>query len=82
MSEDNVKVTIKFPSLRKEVETDSDSIQQLARDLKNKKKRKEILKNVGTEIIKCLHINIVAINEEGYAGVYCTDCGEQLEKEC
>ena len=82
MSDDNLKVTIKFPSLGKEVKTDSDSIQQLAKDLKNKQKRKEILKNVGTEIIKCLHINTVALNEEGHAGVYCTFCGEKLEDAC
>ena len=30
----------------------------------------------------CQHKKTVAINEEGYAGVYCSDCGEQLEKEC
>jgi len=32
--------------------------------------------------VKCPHKKTVAINEEGHAGVYCTDCGEQLEKEC
>ncbi len=31
---------------------------------------------------ECQHKATVAINEEGYAGVYCSDCGEQLEKEC
>jgi len=77
MKDDNLKVTIKFPSLKKEVETDTDTIQQLAKDLKNKKKRKEIIK-----AIECQHKKTVAINEEGNAGVYCTDCGEQLEKEC
>ena len=77
MSNDNLKVTIKFPSLGKEVKTDSDSIQQLAKDLKNKKKREEILKAV-----KCQHKKTVAINEEGHAGVYCVDCGEQLEGAC
>lgn len=30
----------------------------------------------------CPHKKTVAINEEGHAGVYCVDCGEQLEKEC
>ena len=30
----------------------------------------------------CPHKKTVAINEEGHAGIYCTDCGEQLEKEC
>lgn len=77
MKDDNLKVTIKFPSLEKEVETDTDTIQQLAKDLKNKKKRKEILK-----VVECLHKKTVAINEEGHAGVYCARCGEQLEKEC
>ena len=77
MSDDNLKVKIKFPSLGKEVETDTDTIQQLAKDLKNKKKRKKILKAV-----KCPHKKTVAINEEGHAGVYCVDCGEQLEREC
>jgi len=32
--------------------------------------------------VKCPHKKTVAINEEGHAGVYCVDCGEQLEKEC
>jgi len=31
---------------------------------------------------ECPHKKTVAINEEGHAGVYCADCGEQLEKEC
>jgi len=31
---------------------------------------------------KCQHKKTVAINEEGHAGIYCVDCGEQLEKEC
>ena len=31
---------------------------------------------------KCPHKKTIAINEEGHAGVYCSDCGEQLEKEC
>ena len=44
MNDDNLKVTIKFPSLGKEVKTDTDTIQQLAKDLKNKQKRKKILK--------------------------------------
>ena len=30
----------------------------------------------------CQHKVTIALNEEGYAGVYCSDCGEQLEKEC
>ena len=77
MSDENVKVTIKFPSLGKEVETDTDTIQQLVKDLKNKKKREKIFKAA-----KCQHKKTVAINEEGHAGVYCADCGEQLEKEC
>lgn len=77
MKDDNVKVTIKFPSSGEEVETDTDAIQQLSKDLKNKKKRKEILK-----VAKCPHKKTVAINEEGHAGVYCVNCGEQLEKEC
>ena len=33
-------------------------------------------------VMKCPHIITVAINEEGHAGVYCVDCGEQIEKEC
>lgn len=77
MDDDNLKVTIKFPSLEKEVETDTDAIQQLAKDLKNKKKREKILKAV-----ECQHKKTVAINEEGHAGVYCPKCGKQLEKEC
>lgn len=30
----------------------------------------------------CKHKKTVCINEEGNAGVFCADCGEQLEKEC
>ena len=30
----------------------------------------------------CLHDKTIAINEEGNAGVFCAECGEQLEKEC
>jgi len=30
----------------------------------------------------CSHRRTVAINEEGNAGVFCADCGKQLEKEC
>ena len=31
---------------------------------------------------KCEHTKTVCINEEGNAGVFCADCGKQLEKEC
>ena len=31
---------------------------------------------------KCPHKKTVALNEEGNAGIFCVDCGEQLEKEC
>ena len=41
MSEENIKITIKFPSLDKEVKTDTDAIQKLTKDLKNKQKRKK-----------------------------------------
>jgi len=34
------------------------------------------------EKTKCPHKNTVAINEEGHAGIYCVNCGEQIEKEC
>jgi len=43
---------------------------------------------VGTENLpilekdKCQHQETVAINEEGHAGVYCVNCGKQVEKEC
>ena len=30
----------------------------------------------------CEHSRTVCINEEGNAGVFCADCGEQLKKEC
>ena len=30
----------------------------------------------------CEHPKTVCINEEGAAGVFCSDCHEQLEKEC
>ena len=34
------------------------------------------------ETLKCQHKKTVAINEEGYTGVFCVDCGKQLKKEC
>jgi len=34
------------------------------------------------EQAECPHKKTVAINEEGHAGVYCSDCGEQVEREC
>ena len=30
----------------------------------------------------CSHPKTVCVNEEGDAGVFCTDCHEQLETEC
>jgi len=30
----------------------------------------------------CEHPRTVCVNEEGNAGVFCTDCHEQLEREC
>jgi len=30
----------------------------------------------------CSHTKTICVNEEGNAGVFCVDCGEQLEKEC
>ena len=30
----------------------------------------------------CEHPKTVCVNEEGSAGVFCSDCGKQLEKEC
>ena len=30
----------------------------------------------------CKHPKTACINEEGNAGVFCADCGEQLEKGC
>ena len=31
---------------------------------------------------KCLHKKTTTINEEGNAGIFCVDCGEQLSHEC
>ena len=31
---------------------------------------------------KCPHKKTVILNEEGYAGKFCVDCGEQLSHEC
>ena len=42
----------------------------------------EMLKEIPVEVIDCLHKKTVCINEEGNAGVFCADCGKQLEKEC
>jgi len=33
-------------------------------------------------VIKCPHKKTVALNEEGHAGAYCSDCGEKLEDAC
>jgi len=42
-----------------------------------------LIKTVIKKVLdKCPHKKTVAINEEGHAGVFCVDCGEQLEKEC
>ena len=30
----------------------------------------------------CEHPKTVCVNEEGAAGVFCSDCHEQLEREC
>lgn len=40
------------------------------------------LKSKPHKVKRCLHKKTVCINEEGNAGVFCVDCGEQLEKEC
>jgi len=39
-------------------------------------------KNLPMPEEECQHQETVAINEEGFAGVYCVDCGEQIEREC
>lgn len=31
---------------------------------------------------KCPHKSTVALNEEGNAGIYCSDCGAKLSNEC
>lgn len=31
---------------------------------------------------KCPHKATVALNEEGHAGIYCSDCGEKISGEC
>lgn len=46
MSKDNLKITIEFPSLGKKVETDSDSLDALAKAMKKKKTRKKIVEEV------------------------------------
>lgn len=30
---------------------------------------------------ECQHKHTVLLNEEGYSGKYCADCGEKLEEE-
>jgi len=41
-----------------------------------------MLQEAGVEVVDCLHKHTICINEEGHTGVFCADCGEQLEKEC
>jgi len=51
-------------------------------EIRNKsilRKRKRVIQ---IKQSKCKHKKTVALNEEGYTGVYCVDCGEQLAKEC
>jgi len=31
---------------------------------------------------KCPHKSTVALNEEGNAGIYCSDCGKKISNEC
>lgn len=54
----------------------------MGEEMKVKKKRKEFIKKAGIEFIKCPHKKTVALNEEGHAGVYCSDCGEKIEDAC
>jgi len=63
------------------------STRQLNRNIKKilkpPKKAQKSLNKVGiNKALKCQHKKTVAINEEGHAGVFCVDCGEQIEKEC
>jgi len=51
MNKDNFKITIHFPSGKK-VKTDTDTIQQLTKDLKNKRKRKRLFGLINSAEIK------------------------------
>lgn len=42
----------------------------------------EIKKELEEKGKDCLHKNTIAINEEGHAGIFCSGCGKQVEKEC
>ena len=48
----------------------------------NKREETPIQDRENVKENKCQHKHTVAINEEGYAGIYCLGCDEQLEKEC
>ena len=43
------------------------------------RKLQEIIKHLNKP---CEHPKTICVNEEGAAGVFCSDCHEQLEKEC
>ena len=58
-------------------------VRKIKLNKKGKKFAKHLLKF--SQLIsenKCQHKKTVAINEEGHAGVYCSDCGEKLEDAC
>jgi len=49
----------------------------------NKNLRKTLIRDKETvKKNECQHQKTIAINEEGNAGIFCVDCGEQIEKEC
>ena len=68
MNKDNLKITIEFPSVGKKIETDTDTMDKVAKMLKKRR--------------NCPHKKTVALNEEGHAGIYCVACGEKLEDGC
>ena len=54
-----------------------DSIEKRNKAILHKRKKAIQIKQS-----KCPHKKTVAINEEGHAGIYCSDCGEKLEDAC
>jgi len=43
---------------------------------------KDTEEDINYPIPKCKHKKTVILNEEGHAGIFCVNCGEQLSHEC
>jgi len=51
-------------------------------EVRNKNILRERKRKIQIKQSKCKHKKTVILNEEGYAGTFCVNCGEQLSHEC